>query len=597
MPTPATLHPNPFDLPTRPTGELLVEIRDSAGVVGRHALVGRAIVGRAADARVRLDRGTVSRQHAEILPDPFGRWWIRDLGSRNGLLQDGGRVREVAIRDGDEFQVGDFTLGFRLSDATRAPQPHHPPHRPAAGPDASFNYTTVVPLADVGGGPDISLARELGSPRVAAAHLSLLLELGRELVRTESAEGRLVQLCHLLVRPDFQGIWAAAMRISPDAPDAPQMLCPPQSAGWHGGGNGHPHAHPPVSRSLVRTVIERGSPALAGNTPAATQLPEMVEMSMVASVRPMSAACCPLQLPRAAGDATDLLYVVFPPGCATGEWLAIVELAAEQYRSAELAWAARREAVRHVAVERDLDQARQIQHRLVPRDLRTPGLDVAVGFQPCRWVGGDYADAALLPDGRVFLAVADVCGKGLAAALVASSLHTLVRSTLDEVETDGGLDLARLLRRLNRYLTNYLEGGKFVTMACAVVDPRTGAVEHANAGHPPTLVVSTAGGTRDLASAANLPLGVEEGEFHLHRDALAAGELLAMYTDGLTEARGPDGEMVGMGGLRSMVGRIHAESADRSLTDARARMTAWVEATAAGRLQDDDLTYLLARRG
>jgi sigma-B regulation protein RsbU (phosphoserine phosphatase) len=576
--------PGLLQRPAARSGELVVEVRDGPRVVGRQTVTAHAIIGRAADAGIRLDRGTVSRQHAEVLVDPFGRWWIRDLESRNGLIWAGRRVRERVIRDGDLFQVGDFVLAFEL--------PAGPGSSAATTADDSLTITraTVIPVADAAAAAGISVAQDLESPRLAASHLSLLLETGREMMRAEAADARLGLLCQLMLRPEFKGTVAMALRVSADTLDAPQMLGPVQAAAGHGG-------RPPVSRSLLRTVIDRRAPAMAGNSPTLDQAPGMVEMSMLASVRPMCAVACPLRPAAAAGaDPTDLLYVIFPPECATGEWLAIAALAAEQYALAESAWAARQEALEHATVERDLEQARHIQMRLVPADLSVPGLDVAVGFQPCRWIGGDYTDAAVLPDGRVFLAVADVCGKGLAAALVSSSLHTMVRLILDD---DGSrLALDKLLGRLNRNLASYfLDGGRFVTMACAVVDPRTGAIEHANAGHPPTVVADRSGTARDLAHSTNLPLGVGEDRFIVSRDRLEPGELLAMYTDGLSEARNAGGDMIGMTRLRDEFGTIHAALARDALSASRDRVVQWVDSISDGRLPDDDRTYLLARRG
>src|SRR5947209_7721552 len=107
--------PGLLDVPASRTTELMVEVRDGARIIAKQALTGHAIIGRATDAAIRLDRGTVSRQHAEVICDPFGRWWIRDMGSRNGLILGGRRVTERAIRDGDQFQIGDFFVAFRIA--------------------------------------------------------------------------------------------------------------------------------------------------------------------------------------------------------------------------------------------------------------------------------------------------------------------------------------------------------------------------------------------------------------------------------------------------------------------------------------------------
>jgi serine phosphatase RsbU (regulator of sigma subunit)/pSer/pThr/pTyr-binding forkhead associated (FHA) protein len=567
--------PGLLDVPSSRISELTVEVRDGARVLSKQVVSGHAIIGRATDAQVRLDRGTVSRQHAEILCDPFGRWWIRDMGSRNGLILGGRRVQERAIRDGDQFQIGDFFVMFRITGIEEDTADH-----------PTTAQTTIVPVSDIDTPAGISTAQDLGStPRIAASHLSAMLETGRELMQADAAEGRLIQLCQLMLKPEFKGTCAMALRVSASTLDTPQMLCPVQTQVGHG-------SRPPVSRSLLRIVMERNAPAMAGNQLSLSHAPEMVEMSMMTSLHPMCAIACPLRAPSTPGAPMDLLYVIFPPECGTGEWLAITALATEQYRLAESAWAARHEAMRHAAVERDLEQARQIQLRLVPGDLQTAGLEVVVGFEPCRWVGGDYTDAAALPDGRVLLAVADVCGKGLGAALVSSSVHTLIRAMM----FDSGVSLGQMMQRLNRHMIKYLDDGQFVTMACALLDPATGAVEHANAGHPPVILVDTCGGIRDLPCGENLPLGVDDEPFNLYTDRLGPGEMLAMYTDGLTEARMADGEMVGHSRLRDQFGAIHAACIKTPLREARGRVSSWLESVCGGRLPDDDRTYLLARR-
>ena len=121
--------------------------------------------------------------------------------------------------------------------------------------------------------------------------------------------------------------------------------------------------------------------------------------------------------------------------------------------TSEEAWAARRHAQAHAAIERELLTARQIQTGLVPKKAKLDfkGLDVCVDFQPCKWVGGDYVDALPMPDGRVLFTVADVCGKGLQAALVTSSLHTMVRASVDVQPS-----LSALVERVNRHLCDCL---------------------------------------------------------------------------------------------------------------------------------------------
>jgi serine phosphatase RsbU (regulator of sigma subunit) len=301
-----------------------------------------------------------------------------------------------------------------------------------------------------------------------------------------------------------------------------------------------------------------------------------------------AAVACPLHEDAA---HLDVLYAVLPPQYGTGEWLALASLAARQYQQAEQVWRARAAAESHAALERELQRARQIQMRLVPRNPSVPGLDLAVGFTPCRWVGGDYVDVVPMADGRTLLTVADVCGKGLAAALVSSSLHTMVHGGVA-----AGLDLRGLMRTLSNYLARSLPEESFVTMVAVAIDPAAGTVECVNAGHPPPLVINPGAKLRELHSGENLPLGCDPTEeLESHSYELAPGGLLALYTDGLTEQTDAAGELLGMAGLTAWIGDICATEGIAAAAAADA-LTQRSEALRGSRPPDDDRTFLLARR-
>lgn len=565
-----------------------IDIRDAAGAPSRVVVHGsRAIIGRAADAQVRLDRPTVSRQHAELLCDPFGRWWIRDLGSRNGVLFGGRRVTERPLRSGDVVQVGEFSLGFDLASSLRdsvslAPRPQEAATLYGGG----ANSATDIIVGDTGPSP-INTARELPAPKISASHLSALMETGRLLMQADDPQERAELLCKLMVRDDFKGSCAMALRMQGEKHEIPHPLCPPQMSA---GTREAPH----VSRNLLRFVRQQCSPAMASNSVGG---PNMLELSISMAIDPVCAVAVPLTGQAGvavAPDASfDLLYVTFPPMYGTGEWLAIAALAAEHYRLAELAWAARQDALAHAAVERELEQARDIQFRLVPRDLVVPGLQTSIGFHPCRWVGGDYVDIAYGPDGRVLLAVADVCGKGLAAALVASSIHTLVHAALRR-KTGS---LCEIMSGLNDYLCEHLPAGNFATMSAILLDPNTGELELANSGHPPPLIVSPGGEVTPIQGEPNYPLGVEPGDVVCRTAKLEPGQMLAMFTDGLTETRVNENDLLGIERLGEEIGRLVKAKPAAPVSDVAERLKGVLDRYLGNRLPDDDRTYLLARRG
>jgi phosphoserine phosphatase RsbU/P len=523
-----------------------------------------ALIGRSQDAQVRLDHSAVSRRHTELSRDPFGRWWVRDLGSRNGTFVNGRRITEMSLRAGDELEIGPFRL--RLDCEPSAPLPSE------KGPDSRS-----IPVSE-DAATDISSLSQLTQARIDTAHLATLSEFGRRLNRCEDPQQRMQMLCRLLVRQDFRGRAAAVLRLSKGHPgDAPRVLCESNVPGI-----GELAA---ASRSLLAAVLQTEAPVIASNVRLE---PGMIELTVSASRDPMAVAACPLHSDL---HAMDVLYVTFPKECGTTEWLALAALAADRYQQAEAVFEERRQAEAHALLERELEKAGRIQKRLIPTDPSIPGLEVAIGFRPCRWVGGDYVDVIETGDDGVVLVVADVSGKGMPAALVASELRGILHTSLK-----GGQSPAHTIEALNTYLCQHQEGSLFVTLALVSVQRSTGAVTYIDAGHPPPLILGPEGATRWLAAYDNLPLGIEEQRFRTHEDALEPGHLLMMFTDGLTEQQGADGRMLGIEGLSGQVCQVWRDSAALALGEVAARLTRRMERTEPSGISLDDKSFLLARR-
>lgn len=246
---------------------------------------------------------------------------------------------------------------------------------------------------------------------------------------------------------------------------------------------------------------------------------------------------------------------------------------------------------RWTEVERWLKDARRVQQNLVPGQQDLPGLEIAVHFQPYFPVGGDYVDVVECPDGRVALVAGDVSGKGLQGAMVVSCLHSLTHAYLAE-----GLDPGSLVARLNAYLCRYLPEDRFVTMACVLVDPRTGETAAVNAGHLPPIVVDRSGEERRLKSGSTLPLGVEREVAEVQHDRLAPDELLAMFTDGLTEMVSPAGELLTLGGLIEHLSRMYHAANGEALGELAADVEKRLVRFRGGGDPCDDCALVLARR-
>ena len=543
-----------------------LEIRLADGPPARRPLTeSHIVIGRAPGVQLTLDHYTVSRRHAELFCDPFGRWWIRDLGSTNGTLVNDERVNEKVLKPGDRVGIGDYALEFQL------------PARPgrATADSGGLHFEEDKPTA-------IRKLGELDPPRIAAKHLFTLMDLSRRLLTIEDPTDRFDALCQLMVREDFHGSMAIAIRLRDtgaltilSGPHRPfQTLRRDDSA-----------SPPYISRRVLAAVQETREPVLAGNLVSDSAT---VELTMSRDVMALWVVCCPLRLDEA---MMNLLYVTLPPDFGSVEWLGLIALAAEVYQQAEAAWEARRHAQEHAAIERELQMAHQIQRALVPQRRDFKGIDVSIGFEPCRWVGGDYVDIVPMPDGRFLLAVADVCGKGLQAALVCSSVHTMIRATVD-----AGRGVTGMMDRLNAYLCEYLPEHSFVTMVALALDPATGRMECVNAGHPPALVSTSEGSLRHLQAAVNPALGMAPVPMEAHTSVLATGEVLAMYTDGLTELRNTAKQMLGIQQLGSGFAKLSATSVGRPVSSIAGKLTEMLEAFRGDQLPEDDMAFLLARR-
>jgi phosphoserine phosphatase RsbU/P len=541
-----------------------LEIRLNGGSFSRRVLSeSHVVIGRVPGVQLLLDHHTVSRRHAEMFCDPFGRWWIRDLGSTNGTLVNDEPVTEKVLQPADKISIGDFLLTFFLE-----PKIENRPPRGAVALDDD-KPTAIRTLMD------------FDPPRIAAEHLRNLMEFSRRLINVEDPQERLAQLCHLMIGKEFHASLAVALRIRKGTPT---MLSRPFRPSSH-----QTDGNPYISRRVISKLQETREPVLAGNlTSPLPGGPPSVELTMSRDVMALWVVACPLAIQD---EEMDVLYVTLPPDLGSVEWLSLIALAAEVFQQSESAWTARRHAQAHAAIERELDTARQIQRGLVPKKHDFPGFDVAIAFEPCKWVGGDYVDVVPMPDGRMLFAVADVCGKGLQAALVTSSVHTMVRAT-----TDGGRSLPELMERVNKHLCEWLPAHSFVTMVAIAVDPVTGETECVNAGHPPPIAVSAAGSLRFLQSAINPALGVAITTMESQRGTLAPGDVLLLYTDGLTELRNMSKEMLGQERLGDGFLRICMTEGARGVSAISSGLRQLLESFRGDQLPEDDRAFLLVRR-
>jgi sigma-B regulation protein RsbU (phosphoserine phosphatase) len=197
---------------------------------------------------------------------------------------------------------------------------------------------------------------------------------------------------------------------------------------------------------------------------------------------------------------------------------------------------------------REAQEARAIQQALLPKcSPLLPGFAVSGMSIPAGAVGGDWYDYIDLGDGRWGLALADVSGKGTAAALLMSATRAMLRSL-----AQAHCKPSEVLEKLNDLLVSDFPSGRFVTMVYGVLDPADRTFTFANAGHLPPLLVDK-GGPQFLGTELGLPLGLRRGTFSEVAVRLPEGAKLALYSDGITEAENPAGEEYGRARLAEHV--------------------------------------------
>jgi len=191
-------------------------------------------------------------------------------------------------------------------------------------------------------------------------------------------------------------------------------------------------------------------------------------------------------------------------------------------------------------MSREAQEARSIQQALLPKSSPfIPGFAVSGLSIPAGPVGGDWYDFIDLGDGRWGLVLADVSGKGTAAALLMSATRAMARSL-----AENSCSPAEVLTKLNRLLVEDFPSGRFVTMVYGVLDPARRTLQFANAGHLPP-VLAEASGARFLETEMGLPLGIRHGTYSEATVPLTDGARIVLYSDGITEATNPDEEEYG----------------------------------------------------
>ncbi len=536
------------------------------------------VIGRAPDCDIVLDPHGVSRRHAELRRNG-DQFVLADLRSRNKTKVNNTEVlpdRDHTLRPGDRINICDVEFVYYLkppkSDSGRVRDElivtEGPEDSTIHTVDASqFGSTAlgVRPEAKLKAILEITrnLSSELQIATVAPKLMDTLFEVFPQaerafLVLRDPVTSRLVRTAfkHRNLRPTARGLGAL------ENDEAPMS----------------------ISRSIVNHVLERKTAVLSQDAGNDSNLPVSASIS---ELRIRSVMCAPLVTPD--GQALGILQLdTSDRKQFLQDDLDLLVAVASQAAIAIQNAALHEGLLARDRLDRDLRLAEQVQKRFLPQSVpRIAGYEFFAHYNAAYEIGGDYYDFVPLPGGRLAVALGDVSGKGVAAALMMAKFSGDTRYC---ITTEGAPGAAADL--LNNLLCAAGIEEKFITLSLGVLEPATHRYVLMSAGHLPVLIRRAGGRVEEIgASIGGFPLGImPDSQYQQAEVELRPGDVAVVYSDGVTDARSPAEELYDSSENHRLVRRV-AESAGGPEALGRAILQE-IREFSAGHPQADDITLV-----
>ncbi|MEP6571018.1 MAG: SpoIIE family protein phosphatase, partial [Acidobacteriota bacterium] len=544
----------------------------------------RITLGRSARNDLCIPDPFASRVHAEVRREGE-EYYLQDLGSANGTLYNGGTVEgTVSLTAGGRIQIGETEIVFddgtfdssmgatMITDNSSTSLPE------ATIALASGDRTTSGLLEAIEGArskPDINEVARAARDAREGDLLALISKVGITLLSSSTLEQTLEQIVSLV----FEAVPADRCLLMMRDEHSEEMRVAVARLRDRVGAVGEIR----VSRNVMDEVVIKGRSVLTSD---AQHDPRFASGTVV-----LQGVRSVLAVPLGVSEKVfGIIYADSPiaEGRFTEDHLKVLttlaSVAAIRVENARLVEA----RFQQERLERELQLAMEIQQRFQPTAPPVvPGYEFQGISFPCYEIGGDYYDFIQREDGRLVIALGDVSGKGTAAALLMSSLHASIHAQTGSHDT-----LVETISAVNRYLAANIPSNRFVTLFYAELDPESGALSFLNAGHNPPLIVHAAGTVEQLASGG-LPLGIKgDAEYREGRTTLQLGDVLVIYSDGVTEAASPAGEEFGPTRLYEVVSR----NVDASAAGIRDRIESALTKFSQGTQAADDITLVIVKR-
>ncbi len=507
-------------------------------------------IGRRSSNDLHLTGTDVSREHAEIV-HVDGRYVLRDRGSRSGTRVNGADIIERPLSHGDRIHIGQAAgaeLVFLLGDTA--------PSEISSGPVVAGGFRQVAALLDA--------LRALGSSRVLDEVLLLVMDAA---IVVTGAERGFIMLAN-------------------QAGELELKLARLQGKVSLSGSRFE------TSRKIPEQVFASGQPRIVADLRDG-DLAQAHGGTVALGIRHVM--CVPLRLvhyvdsPQATAEprAIGVLYLDSrEKGTLISETArtALETLAAEAAVAIENA-RLYREASEKARMDEELRIASQIQQSLLPQSRKSVGFGEAMGASiPCRAIGGDFFEYLDLPDGSFGFALGDVSGKGPPAALLTAVLQGIFAA-----QAFALVEPSETLRRVNRALIARGVESRFATIFFGVITP-DGRLTYCNAGHNPPLLLS-GGSVRRLETGGMIVGLFPDAVYDQETVQLAKGDLLTVFSDGVSEALSASGEEFGEARIQATIESTGSESTDTLLQTLLGAVRQFTQ----GAVQNDDVTAMIVR--
>ncbi len=559
--------------------ELIVKYPDRAA---EHFPISRlrVTIGRSARNDLCIPDPFASRVHAEVRNEG-DEYFLQDLGSANGTLYNGSVVETpITLTRGGRIQIGETEIIFNDSAFPLSSGATMITDNSSSIPEAtlalsSADRTTSGLFEAIEGARTQSEETAAHRPARQSDLLALISKVGVALLASVTLNETLEQVVSLV----FESVPADRCMVMMRDEKNPELKVAVARLRDRVGEVGEIR----ISRSVIDEVVTNGKSVLTSDAQADPRFAGgTVMLQGVRSV---------LAVPLGVGaNVFGIVYADSPlaEGRFTEDHLKVLttlaSVAAIRVENARLT----EEQMERERLEREQQVASEIQQRFLPASA-----PIVAGYElqgisfPCYEIGGDYYDFIHREDGRLIVALGDVSGKGTAAALLMSSLHAAIHA-----HTDIHNSLAKTIGAVNRYLVESIPANRFVTLFYAELDPKSGSLAFLNAGHNPPLIVHS-GGTMEQLAAGGLPLGImPNADFREGRTQLHYGDVLVIYSDGVSEAVNPAGEEFGPTRLYEVVARNLDASAGGIRDRIESALTKFCQGTPAA----DDITLVICKR-